>query len=221
MPRPECSCRLRSCLQYGVRGGRRDGGGGRVAASPKERCPGAAGPLNSPERHRESPRPNAGSTRYEPRLSRSADSLGSSPPGRCAAPAAPDPSGRAARRERGLQDAHPAYASAGDVRAHAAEWSWACLSVRAGGLAGAVYGWEYSDIRRLTHSGCLMFTARNSAIVGFRSVTGVPETASRPTTVSSRPWPDSMAQHVTPMRLGPRGPRPAKTPTGGARGCGP
>lgn len=107
-----------------------------MAASPKERCPGAAEPLNSPERHRESPRPNAGSTRYEPRLSRSADSLGSSPLGRCAAPAAPDPSGRAARRERGLQDAHPAYASAGDVRAHAAEWSWACLSVSAGGLAG-------------------------------------------------------------------------------------
>ena len=49
--------------------------------------------------------------------------------------------------------------------------------MRAGALTGAVHGWKYSDIRPLTHSGCLMFTARNSAIVGFRSMTGVPETA--------------------------------------------
>lgn len=61
------------------------------------------------------------------------------------------------------------------------------------------YGWKYSDIRPLTHSGCLIFTGRNSSITGFRSMTGVPETASRPTTVSSRPWTDSMA----PKRLGP------------------
>jgi hypothetical protein len=58
----------------------------------------------------------------------------------------------------------------------------------------------------LTHSGCLMLPGWNSTMAGFRSMTGVPETASRPTTVSSRPWTDSMAQQVTPMRFGLRGP---------------
>jgi hypothetical protein len=54
--------------------------------------------------------------------------------------------------------------------------------------------------RRLTHSGCLMFTARNRAIVGFRSMTGVPETASGPTTVSWRRG--RMGWRRTPPRCG-------------------